>query len=83
MAVDSNIESTVGRAKESLLLGSPLSDSVGIDEKFLNVMLMWSEANFSRFAFDVVALFAGKYQPGMLSSLHGISWMNPERNRAV
>jgi hypothetical protein len=33
--------------------------------------LMWSDTNFSKFAFDLLALFNGTYRSGFVSSMHG------------
>lgn len=72
---DSRIESDVGKIKErSLLGGAPFSDPIEKGEKFLNALLRWSESEFSMFAFDIVALLAGKYSAsGPISSFHGLS----------
>ena len=74
--------STVGKRKESLITGSPLSDSIKInDNQYVGTMLIWTVANFSSFAFDIIALLEGKYRPGFSSSIHGMTWLNPERHR--
>ena len=79
---DSKSESTVGEDKESLIKGSPLANSVETaDKRFAGTMLTWSPANFSFFAFDIIALLEGKYQAGKISSKYGMSWMNPKRNK--
>jgi hypothetical protein len=46
----------------------------GVDPErpFLGVGLRWSQAHFSGFAFDLVALLTGKFQPGALSSFHAM-----------
>ncbi len=81
LASKTGLSSTVGKDKESLLTGSPLSDTVAIEDKHFGAMIIWSEANFSMFAFDLVAQLAGTYRPGYLSSWHGMSWMNPDREK--
>jgi hypothetical protein len=46
----------------------------GVDPEcpFLGVGLRWSQAHFSGFAFDLVALLTGTFQPGALSSFHAM-----------
>jgi hypothetical protein len=79
---ETQIESTVGKTKESLITGSPLADSRAYKDHYhLGAMLMWNETYFAQFAFDMVALMSGAYRGGMISSLHGFSWMNPDRNK--
>jgi hypothetical protein len=45
----------------------PLAENVHIATK-----LAWSESGFAEFAFDLVAMVQGTYEPGRLSSLYGI-----------
>lgn len=78
---DKKMNSTVGKKKESLLDGSPLSDSVQVGNRYVSAILMWSEANFAMFAFNLLAQLNGHYEPRMLSSFHGMSWMNPKREK--
>jgi hypothetical protein len=67
---------------ESLITGSPFSKSFEIKpNESLVAMLMWSEANFATFAFDIVALLNGTYRRNYISSRHGMSWLNPERHK--
>jgi hypothetical protein len=35
-------------------------------------MIMWMEATLAQFAFDLVAMIQGKYEPGRLSSFYGM-----------
>lgn len=35
-------------------------------------MLRWSESEFAKFAFDLVAMLQGTYQVGRLSSFYGM-----------
>jgi hypothetical protein len=50
-----------------------LSASREIAEKFhLGAMVMWSESNFAQFAFDLVAMLQGTYEPGRVSSFYGM-----------
>lgn len=76
------IVSTVGEDKESIIKGSPLSNSVETpDKQYAGTMLTWSPANFSFFAFDLIALLEGRYKAGHISSKLGISWLNPKRKK--
>ena len=76
------IESTVGKNKESIITGSPLANSIEIASNcHFGGMLTWSPANFSIFAFDIVALLEGRYQSNRASSMYGMSWLNPNRKK--
>jgi hypothetical protein len=35
---------------------------------------MWSEAYFSQFGFDLIAMMQGTYEAGRVSSFHGMGW---------
>jgi hypothetical protein len=59
-------------AEAGLLAGTALSASVDIAGQHCGAMLMWSDINFSAFAFDLLALLKGTYRPGYASSLHGL-----------
>lgn len=76
------ISTTVGEGKESLfdspLYGKPYPE---LDGSYLGAMITWGEANFARFMFDQIAFWKGTFRQGFLSSLHGISYMNPERKK--
>jgi hypothetical protein len=77
---DNPMRSSVGKKKESLILGSPESDSLEIKgNKHIGTHLFWSPANFSSFAFDIILLLEGKFRPGFASSFYGQSWLNPKR----
>jgi len=81
---DTPANTTVGKDKQSLLKGSPVSDTVQYsNNKYIGTMLTWSEANFSMFAFDLIALLNNTYRSGYISSMHGMSWHNPEINNKV
>jgi hypothetical protein len=74
------IQSTIGRGKESLLQSLPMSGSVRVtDTLHFGVMLHWAEPSFSQFAFDVVAKMQGMYEPGRLSSFHGMGTSEVDR----
>ena len=40
----------------------------------LGAMMMWMDANFSMFAFDILAMLKGIYRPGRASSFHGLDF---------
>ncbi len=66
------IKSMIGKNKQSLLRWG-MSESVKIaDTLHFGSMLEWSETNFSRFGFDVIAMMQGTYEVGRLSSFHGM-----------
>lgn len=70
---ETEMQSIISKPKHSLLSGFALGDSVKISDKFyFGAMLLWSEPNFSQYAFDLVALMNGTYQVGRLSSFHGL-----------
>ncbi|MEQ7799766.1 DUF6602 domain-containing protein [Pedobacter sp. ASV1-7] len=49
------------------------------DDCYFSLLLNYSETYFSEFAFDIIALLKGTYQPHVLSSLHcmgSTSWEN-------
>lgn len=67
------IESTIDKAKQSLLQSAPMSSSIRVtDTLHFGTMLMWNKPAFSQFAFDVLAIMQGTYEQGRLSSFHGM-----------
>ena len=60
-------------------IGGVWSDSVEVSPgQYLTCMFSWLEANFSFFAFDLIAMMNGTYNPGLLSSRHGLTFfVNP------
>jgi hypothetical protein len=78
---DTAIESTVGKLKGSLLNAMPFGDSMECGEKHLCPMLNWNAANFSMFAHDLICMLAGTFQPGYISSWHGMNWRNTKRSK--
>ena len=49
-----------------------LSDSMHVaHDVHIGATIRWSETEFSRFAFDIVALMNGTYHPGRVSSFYG------------
>jgi hypothetical protein len=59
-------------AAAGLLHGFAKTGTTESDRGRHGVMLMWSDVNFSKFAFDLLACLDGTYQPGILSSFHGL-----------
>jgi hypothetical protein len=55
-----------------LLHGCAMSGTAEVGGQHWGAMLMWSDVNFSRFAFDLLALLNGTYQRGRVSSFHGL-----------
>lgn len=67
---------TVGKGSylQTLLNGFAWSTEYEVDGKYSSALLGWSELNFSRFFFDLVARLNGTYQAGEFSSLYGLNW---------
>lgn len=79
---ESVIKSSVGRDRESIISGSPLSDSKEVSSGVhQGTMMLWSPSSFSIFAFDIIAILEKRYRPNYISSQYGLSWMNPERHK--
>jgi hypothetical protein len=75
---DAPLESSVGKAKESLLTGSPFSDSIlDASGKHVGTFLTWAPAHFSGFVFSLLAIMKGTFRPGYLPTLHGMAWVKP------
>jgi len=56
--------------------GGVWSDSVEIAPgQYLTCMFDWAISNFSQFAFDLIAMMKGTYDPGRLSSWHGMNFL--------
>jgi hypothetical protein len=50
-----------------------MCESVKVSDDFhLGAMLLWSEANFAGFGFDLIAHLQGTYESGRVSSFYGI-----------
>lgn len=61
------------RPGDSPLLEFGLSKTIEVAEHVhVGAMLSWSEAGFSQFAFDLIALLQGRYEAGRLSSFYGM-----------
>jgi len=75
------IELTVGNESmkailtdAGLLNGFAMTATTEVAGQHWGAMLMWSDFNFSRFSFDLLALLNGTYQPGRVSSFHGLDF---------
>jgi len=65
--------STTKRPNRSLLSGWGAADTLKItDDLHFGAMLMWSEPNFSQYAFDMVAILNGTFEIGRISSFHAL-----------
>jgi hypothetical protein len=74
---DVPLVSTVSRDKGSLLAERSLSNSIETDfHGHIAALLTWGCSQFSLFAFDLLAMVNGTYQPDIISSLHGTSDYN-------
>lgn len=71
--VDKPSASTVGRRKRSLIAERSLSNSIEVDPRHVAALLSWGSSQFSLFAFDLLAMINGTFQPNVMSSLHGTS----------
>ena len=60
--------------ERGLLWGTSLAGTIQKDSQLLTAILMWSDTNFARFAFDLVALLKGTYIHGRVSSFHGLDF---------
>jgi hypothetical protein len=49
-----------------------IEDASKVEKMNLSAFLMWSDVQFGQFAFDLLALLQGGFQPGRSSSFHGI-----------
>lgn len=71
---DVPVVSTVGRRKRDLTAERSLSNSIETDShSHVAALLTWGSSQFSLFAFDLLAMMKGTYQPNVMSSLHGTS----------
>ncbi len=68
------------KSKRSLLKGGMFTETQVDDESYIETMLMWSDAFFAMYAYDLVALLNGTWQRGRLSSFHGfgLDWYDAE-----
>jgi hypothetical protein len=66
-------EGTIGRDKQSLLMGAPMSETLKVADNFhVGAMLLWADVMFSQFAFDLIARMQGTYRIGYTSSFYGL-----------
>jgi hypothetical protein len=66
------IDGTLKDRKTSLL-NFGLGQSVQLTDKFhIGSMILWSVPGFAQFAFDLIAMMQGTYEPGRVSSFYGI-----------
>jgi hypothetical protein len=78
------VSQTPFNGSSTLLLESGLSSTRQISENtHLAAMLQWSEAGFSQFAFDLIALMQGTYEAGRISSFYGLGSSFTEMMRNV
>lgn len=69
---DTPMEGSIGKGKESLLQ-APTSDSFkSTDGSYRGAMLTWGEPFFAQFAFDLLAMLEGTFEPGRVSAFHGL-----------
>ena len=81
---DDQIESTVGKGALSILSSFAFSDFKEAGQKeYVGTTLGWSQVEFARFAFDLVAALNGTYDVGRLSSFHGLSWVGSQSGPEV
>lgn len=58
------------------LLDLALSESKQFGGTYWSAFLQWTSNEFSKFAFDVLAMLNGTYQPGRSSTNHAQSWVD-------
>ena len=51
------------------------------DETYDGVMLNWFVNGFIQFMFDLIAIWNGKFEPGRVSSFHGLSYIELDNNQ--
>lgn len=59
-----------------LLDSMVISESRNLGGAHYSACVQWTPNSFSTFAFDLVAMLDGTYQPGQISSNHGLSWID-------
>jgi hypothetical protein len=65
--------------RRSLLSGMSIAKSIKVADDFhISAAIMWVETNFAQFAFDLIALMHGTYEPGRISSFYGLGAENVE-----
>jgi hypothetical protein len=58
------------------LLGLAWSESKQFGETYWSAFIQWTPNEFSKFAFDMLAMLNGTYQPGRSSTNHAQSWVD-------
>ena len=66
----------IERLGRDLLAPIVLSDSRPLAGTYGAAQLTWTSNEFAEFAFDLLAILNGTYQPGRSSSSHGMSWID-------
>jgi Domain of unknown function (DUF6602) len=75
---ESNIPMEEMRAPNGLGHGVTRTATTEVLGNHLLALMMWSDINFSRFAFDLLALLQGTYRRGFVSSFHGLDFSGAE-----
>lgn len=68
-------------AEGGLLQGITVTATTEWKGRHISALLGWSDADFSRFAFYLLALLNGTYRPGFASSLHGFDVRDAESTK--
>jgi hypothetical protein len=63
-----------------LLNGMTMTETADSHGQHVLAMMTWSDINFSKFAFDLLALLRRTYRPGFVSSFHGLDFSRGESN---
>lgn len=69
---ENSSKSTIGKNKQSLLNFGMTQTLQTADNLHFGAMLTWSEMDFAKFGFDVLAMIQGTYDPRSVSSFHGM-----------
>ena len=73
----------IRRFGQDLLAPLVLSDSRALAGTHWSAGLTWTSNEFAAFAFDLLAILNGTYQPGRSSSTHGMSWIDFQQQPAA
>ncbi|MDD2756392.1 MAG: hypothetical protein PHS80_12820 [Methanothrix sp.] len=65
-----------GKSKQSLLSGTQSKFYSYNDKNKCSALLIWHEAAFSMFAFELIALLNGTSRPGIIPSCHAMPFYN-------
>jgi hypothetical protein len=66
----------IGPTGRDLIDSMVQSESRKFDGTYWSALLKWTSNEFSTFAFDLLAMLNGTYQPGRVSSNHAQSWID-------